>query len=103
MAAIAVRSVAPRDRAAWERLWAGYNAFYERAGPTALPEAVSESTWRRFFDPGEPVHALVAELDGQVVGLAHYLFHRSTTQLADVCYLIVFRHTLSAPRRGVDR
>ena len=96
MAAIAVRSVAPRDRAAWERLWAGYNAFYERAGPTALPDAVSESTWRRFFDPGEPVHALVAELDGQVVGLLY-------ATLAERSGFIVFRHTPSAPRRGVNR
>ena len=29
----------------------------------------------------------MAEHQGEVVGLAHYLFHRSTTRLHDVCYL----------------
>jgi GNAT superfamily N-acetyltransferase len=33
------------------------------------------------------VHALVAESAGRIVGLAHYIFHRSTTRLHDVCYL----------------
>jgi len=48
-------------------------------------------TWSRFFDAYEPVHALVAEWgtkeDGQLLGLVHYLFHRSTIQIAPVCYL----------------
>ena len=44
-------------------------------------------TWERFFDAAEPVHALVAEGEGRVVGLVHYLYHRSTTRLHDVCYL----------------
>ena len=39
-------------------------------------------TWSRFFDAYEPVHALVAESDGQLLGLVHYLFHRSTTAIA---------------------
>lgn len=43
--------------------------------------------WARFFDAAEPVHALVAESDGQLVGLVHYLYHRSTTRLDPVCYL----------------
>jgi GNAT superfamily N-acetyltransferase len=33
------------------------------------------------------VHALVATQGPQVVALVHYLFHRSTTRLRDVCYL----------------
>jgi GNAT superfamily N-acetyltransferase len=35
----------------------------------------------------EPMFALVAEKEGQLVGLAHYLFHRNTALLNDVCYL----------------
>jgi GNAT superfamily N-acetyltransferase len=84
---LTIRPIDPRDRVQWEPLWAGYNAFYGREGPTVLPPEITESTWRRFFDESEPVYALVAELDDRVVGLAHYLFHRSTTQLIDVCYL----------------
>lgn len=82
-----IRPIERSDHEAWLPLWEGYNAFYGRAGPTALPEAITMSTWERFFSATEPVHAIVAEQRGQVVGLAHYLFHRSTTRLRDVCYL----------------
>lgn len=86
-AALTVRPVRKADYAAWRPLFDGYNAFYGRSGPAALAEPVVETTWARFFDTDEPVHALVAERDGRLVGLAHYLFHRSTTAIALTCYL----------------
>jgi GNAT superfamily N-acetyltransferase len=82
-----VRAVARPDYAGWRPLWDGYNGFYGRHGPHALPEEITAATWERFFSPQEPVRALVAEDGGQLVGIAHYLFHRSTTRLGDVCYL----------------
>jgi GNAT superfamily N-acetyltransferase len=33
------------------------------------------------------VHALVAERDGRLLGLTHYLYHRSTIHIELVCYL----------------
>ena len=48
---------------------------------------MTQTTWERIFDDREPVHALVAERDGELVGLAHYLFHRSTIAIPTVCYL----------------
>jgi GNAT superfamily N-acetyltransferase len=82
-----IRPVRRTDYDEWRPLWDGYNAFYGRAGATALPEEITQTTWRRFFDPAEPVHALVAEEEGKMVGLVHYLYHRSTTRLHDICYL----------------
>ncbi len=82
-----VREPVEDDFEQWLRLWEGYNAFYGRSGPTALPIQTTMATWKRFFDPDEPVHALVAEAQGSLVGLAHYLFHRSTTSIAPICYL----------------
>jgi GNAT superfamily N-acetyltransferase len=82
-----VRSIRAEDYDDWRPLWDGYNAFYGRQGPTSLPEATTKVTWERFFNPQEPVHALVAVESDKVVGLAHFLFHRSTTRLNDVCYL----------------
>ena len=82
-----IRPIAEADRDAWEPLWAGYNAFYDRAGPTALAPAITQTRWQRFFDPNEAVFALVAEEAGQLAGLAHFLFHRSTTRIEPVCYL----------------
>lgn len=102
-AALLVRSVVAGDRAQWQPLWDGYNAFYGRADATALPAPVSERTWTRFLDPAEPVHALVAERSGQLVGLAHFLFHRSTTHIEPVCYLQDLFTALQARGQGVGR
>ena len=82
-----VRTVEPSDYDAWLPLWEGYNAFYGRSGETALPAAVTQSTWGRFFDEAEPVHGLVAVATGRLVGLAHYLFHRNTIRIEPTCYL----------------
>lgn len=86
-ARIPVRPLRREDQAQWRPLWDGYNAFYGRSGPTALDERITAQTWERFFDAREAVHAAVAEADGRIVGIVHYLFHRSTSRLADVCYL----------------
>ncbi len=84
---IAIRPVAESDHEGWLPLWHGYNAFYGRSGDTALSEAVTATTWARFFDEREPVHGLVAERDGRLVGFAHYVFHRNTIMIAPTCYL----------------
>jgi GNAT superfamily N-acetyltransferase len=96
-----VRDAAPGDFDRWLPLWDGYNSFYGRSGPTALPREITQTTWSRFFDAGEPVHALLAEADGKLVGLAHYLFHRSTTAIAATCYLQDLFASEEARGRGV--
>jgi GNAT superfamily N-acetyltransferase len=80
---IIIRPVAPADRAQWEPLWQGYLAFYK----ASMPDEVSDTTFLRFFDPSEPMHALVAERDGNIVGIVHYIFHRSTWTKGPYCYL----------------
>jgi GNAT superfamily N-acetyltransferase len=97
------RPIRRDDHAAWRPLWDGYNAFYGRSGPTSLDERITAQTWERFFDANEQVRAFVAELDGRVVGLTHYLFHRSTSRLADVCYLQDLYTDSSCRGRGVGR
>ena len=101
--AVLVRPIQREDRAQWRPLWDGYNAFYGRQGETALPEAITAATWERFFNANEPVHGLVAVEGGSLVALVHYLFHRSTTRLHDVCYL---QDLFTAPGhrgRGIGR
>ncbi|WP_205964529.1 GNAT family N-acetyltransferase [Ramlibacter agri] len=100
---VSVRRVAREDYAAWRPLWDGYNAFYGRSGATALDERVTAQTWDRFFDAGEQMHAFVAEADGRIVGIVHYLFHRSTSRLADVCYLQDLFTDESLRGRGIGR
>jgi GNAT superfamily N-acetyltransferase len=84
---ILVRAVRRGDFDQWLPLWDGYNAFYGRSGATALKREITDMTWARFFDSYEPVHALVAARGGELLGLAHYLFHRSTTAIEPLCYL----------------
>ena len=84
---LCIRPINKFDYEAWLPLWDDYNAFYGRQGPTALDLTITQSTWARFLNEHEPVHAFVAEQDGQLIGIVHFIFHRSTTRLTDVCYL----------------
>ncbi|HEX9996552.1 MAG TPA: GNAT family N-acetyltransferase [Abditibacterium sp.] len=94
-----IRCVTPTDFDQWKPLWQGYNHFYERT----LPLEVTETTWSRFFDSNEPVHAMVAEKEGQLVGLVHYLFHRSTSMIEQSCYLQDLFTAESARGQGIGR
>jgi GNAT superfamily N-acetyltransferase len=99
MAEVAIRPLGPEDRADWEPLWAGYLAFYE----ATIPSTVTETTWARLNDPAEPMHALGAFVDGQLVGIVHYLFHRSTWTTGDYCYLQDLFTDEAARGRGAGR
>ena len=100
---VTIRPVTKNDYAQWLPLWDGYNAFYGRSGATALAPEITRTTWARFFDADEPMHALVAEEDGRLSGLAHYLYHRSTTSIGPSCYMQdLFTHP-EASGRGVGR
>lgn len=99
----AIRPATKGDYDAWRPLWDGYNAFYGRHGATALAEHITESTWERFFDSAEPMFALVAEHDGSLVGLTHYLFHRSMTKIEPVCYLSDLYTAESMRGKGIGR
>ena len=78
---IEITRLAPGDRARWEVLARGYKEFYR----TELPDSDYETTWRRLLAASE-VFAFAARLDGRLVGIAHYFFHRHVW-MDDVCYL----------------
>lgn len=100
---LTIRSVTRQDFDQWLPLWEGYNAFYGRSGATALPAEITQMTWARFFDAYEPVHALVAESQGQLLGIAHYIFHRSTTAIEPSCYLQDLFTNEASRGRGVGK
>ena len=80
---VVVRPVSHDERAAWEPLWAGYLKFYK----ADLPPENADITWIRLHDANEPMHVLGAYVDGELSGIVHYLFHRSTWTPDDYCYL----------------
>jgi GNAT superfamily N-acetyltransferase len=80
---ITIRPLAMSDRSRWNELWRGYQTFYG----VDLSSSVTETTWHRLNDSGEPVFGLIAADDARVVGFSHYVFHRSTWLTAETCYL----------------
>ncbi len=82
--ALLIRPLAASDREAWNTLWTGYLAFYE----TSLPQDIYDIYFARLLgDDPQDFSGLVAELDGKLVGLTHYLFHRHGWTVENTCYL----------------
>jgi GNAT superfamily N-acetyltransferase len=100
---LSIRVVSRQDYDQWLPLWDGYNTFYGRSGATALSREITGMTWARFFDGYEPVHALVAASGRELLGLVHYLFHRSTTAIEPTCYLQDLFTAEAARGKGVGR
>ncbi len=63
-----IRKPTDADRAEWETLYAGYAAFYK---VTQTPE-MRATVWGWIHDPVQQTEGLVAELDGQLIGLTHF-------------------------------
>jgi len=87
------------DEPHWRRLWSAYLAFYE----TEVPEEVYLTTFARLLSDDEPQWGLIAEVDGQPVGLVHYIFHRHNWKIEDVCYLQDLYADPAARGKGVGR
>ena len=96
-ASFIVRDIEPNDRPRWEPLWQDYQTSRK------VPEEITETTWRRFFDGLEPVYALVAEEREAVIGFVHYLLHRSTAMVGPTCYLQDMFTMETERGRGVGR
>jgi len=64
-----VRALEPRDRAAWQELYAGYGDFYK----TPLSDEKAERVWAWLMDPGYEAFGLVAvDADDAPIALAHF-------------------------------
>jgi GNAT superfamily N-acetyltransferase len=113
-----VRPLRMDEFSQWKGLWQGYQRFYE----TNIPDEVTELTWKRFHDSVEPMHVLGAfeggsnprpetgtrseeapDDEGRLLGIVHYIFHRSCWTAGPYCYL---QDLFTAPEvrgRGVGR
>jgi GNAT superfamily N-acetyltransferase len=80
---IEIRPLRPNERADWEPLWKGYLDFYK----SSVPREVYDTTWARLHDRDEPMALLGGYGDGNLLGIVHYLFHRSCWTVGNYCYL----------------
>jgi GNAT superfamily N-acetyltransferase len=80
---IVIRPIGLDERAAWEPLWKGYQTFYK----TVISDETTTVTWARLHDAAEPMGVLGAYVDGKLLGIVHYLFHRSCWTIRNYCYL----------------
>jgi len=79
---VTIRPIAVADKERWLDLYKQYIVFYK----SSLPDEQYELTWQRIHSDFN-INGLIAELDGQVVGFAHYIFRPSTWAENDFCYL----------------
>lgn len=93
-----IRGIEPGDKLAWQRLYAGYQAFYNRHD---LPQDFYDTAFDRLVS-GD-FHGLVAEEGGALRGLTHYVFHKNLWRVEGVCYLQDLFTAPEARGSGVGR
>ncbi|WP_146592240.1 GNAT family N-acetyltransferase [Puniceibacterium confluentis] len=97
---VTIRPLRSDDKAQWSALWTEYLAFYE----TDRPAEIHDLYFARLLgDDPQDYNALVAEQDGALVGLTHYLFHRHGWSAENVCYLQDLYAAPTARGTGVGR
>lgn len=97
---VTIRPVTAADHADWRRLWTAYLEFYE----TSVSEEVYETSFKRLLSGQDGEYrGFLAEVDGQIVGLTHYLYHRSMWTVENTCYLMDLFCDPSVRGRGVGR
>lgn len=95
-----VRPLLAADEPEWRRLWSAYLEYYE----TTVPEEVYASSFSRLLgDDAQDYNGLVAQLDGRLVGLTHYLFHRHGWKIENTCYLQDLFADPDVRGRGIGR
>ncbi|REF67441.1 MULTISPECIES: GNAT family N-acetyltransferase [Paracoccus] len=96
-----IRALRPDDRKGWQRLYEGYQAFY---GFADRPPSFYDRAFGRLMarDPRD-FHGLVAEADGRLLGLTHYVFHPNLWRDEGVCYLQDLFTAPEARGRGIAR
>ena len=99
MTALTIRPLTAADRAGWDPLWQGYLTFYK----ASIASDISDITFARLTGGAEPMGGFVAERDGVLIGLVHWVIHRTTWNSRDICYLQDLFTTPEARGTGAGR
>jgi GNAT superfamily N-acetyltransferase len=80
---LSVRPLEINDKVRWLQLWKGYLTFYK----TEFSADKTEVTWKRLLDPNFNLYCLLAEHDGQIMGMTTFNFQNSTWSENGQCLL----------------
>ena len=81
---VIIRSLEAKDNAKWSSMWTEYLKFYD----SEVTIDICEMTFTRLIDPNQKVqNCLVAERNGNLIGLVHFIYHAHNWKIEDVCYL----------------
>jgi len=96
---VTIRDARPEDESRWRDLWKDYLEFYD----VTVDESITDSTWRRVFDPASAIFMRVAEVDGAVAGFSLSLTHEGTWIHGKDCYLEDLFVDQSIRGKGIGR
>jgi GNAT superfamily N-acetyltransferase len=98
--ALTIRPLMAADEPIWRTLWGAYIDFYQA---TLAPEVYDTTFARLMSGKEDEPHGLVAEADGRVLGIVHYLFQRTCWRIERQVYLQDLFTAPEARGRGVGR
>ena len=75
-----IRDIREGDYNGWHKLWLANNKGQ-------CDQDVTAETWNRLNHHLFPVHGIVTEDDGEIIGLLHYILHPVTGHIQPVCYM----------------
>ena len=78
-----IRHIQLKDKEQWEELYKGYADFYK----VEMNDKILQTVWNWLHDKSHEVNGLVYEVDGNIVGLAHYRRMPSPLRGQDIGFL----------------
>ena len=78
-----IREIKLKDKEQWEKLYRGYAVFYK----VEMDNKILQTVWNWLHDKNHEVEGLVYEVDGNIVGFAHYRRMPSPLRGQDVGFL----------------
>ena len=78
-----IRDIHLKDKEQWEKLYKGYADFYK----VEMNDKILKTVWNWLHDKNHEVNGLVYEVDGNIVGLAHYRRMPSPLRGQDIGFL----------------
>ena len=78
-----IREIKLKDKEQWEKLYKSYADFYK----VEMNDKILQIVWKWLHDKSHEVNGLVYEVDGNIVGLAHYRRMPSPLRGQDIGFL----------------